>query len=329
MSSDSKVKPKDVQLSWTSNINADGEYIRAVSTFRNRVKADGSGFFPAESGRYHLYISFGCPWAHRTLLYRKLKGLENVITVDVVDWHLAEGGWKFNPDRPGCTTDRVNNFEYLSQVYHLSDPDYNGRVTVPVLFDKVKNIVVNNESSEIISMLNSEFNEFCATPEQRELDLRPSHLASEIDELNSWIYAQINNGVYRAGFARKQPAYDRAVIEVFEGLDKVEGILAKNRYLTGKEITEADVRLFVTLIRFDLVYVLHFKCNLKRIIDYPNIWGYVRDIYQTPGISDTINFEHMKKHYMVSHDSINPRAIVAKGPAIDFNLPNDRKKLDQ
>ncbi|KAJ8027275.1 Glutathione S-transferase omega-like 2 [Holothuria leucospilota] len=315
--------------SWTSSISNKGEFKRRESAFRNWITADGSSGFKAEKDRYHLYVSLACPWAHRTLIVRKLKGLEEVLPYTVVDWLLGENGWNFTDQKPKCTLDPVNGAKYLREIYFKADPNYDRNFTVPVVWDKKTNTIVNNESSEIIRMLNSEFNEFCGTPAQKEMDLYPEALHSEIDEVNSWIYPKINNGVYRAGFARSQEAYDEGVKDVFEGLDRVEEILSKKRYLTGNSITEADIRLLTTLLRFDTVYVGHFKCNKKRIIDYPNIWGYVRDLYATDGISETVDQEHIQKHYQASHRSINPHGIVAIGPDIDFNAPHDREKLSK
>ncbi|KAK3098809.1 hypothetical protein FSP39_023308 [Pinctada imbricata] len=313
---------------WTKNINQKGEFIRKDSVFRKFVTADGSSGFKAESGRYHLYVSLACPWAHRALIVRKLKGLEEVISFDVVDWLLLpEIGWQFDETKTNCTPDTVNNCKTLREVYAKVDPEYSGRITVPVLWDKQKQTIVNNESSEIIRMLNKEFNAFCKTEEQKALDLYPESLRSEIDEVNSWIYPNINNGVYRSGFATKQGAYDEAVKGLFEALDKVEGILSSHRYLTGSQLTEADVRLFTTLVRFDMVYVGHFKCNKKRIVDYPNIWAYLRDIYQTPGIAETVDAEHIQWHYQSSHRSINPHGIVAIGPDLDFMTPHGRENI--
>ncbi|CAB4009799.1 Glutathionyl-hydroquinone reductase [Paramuricea clavata] len=320
MSTDKNYKP-------TTNIK--GEFVRKDSQFRNRITADGSSGFKAEANRYHLYVSLACPWAHRTLIVRKLKGLEKVVSLNVVDWILGKEGWKFDPEKPGATPDTVNNFGHLSEVYALSDPEYDGRWTVPVLFDKVQKKIVCNDSAEIIRMLSPEFNEFCETVEQKELDLYPEGLRKEIDEMNDWVYPTINNGVYRSGFASSQEAYDSAVVILFEALEKLENILSTRRYLVGNRFTEADVRLFTTLIRFDLVYHGHFKCNKKRIIDYPNIWGYTRDIYQMPGVADTCNFEHITKHYMQSHRDINPHGIVAIGPDLDLKAPHGRETLGQ
>ncbi|XP_028411997.1 uncharacterized protein LOC114534726 [Dendronephthya gigantea] len=315
-------------ISKKKDVNEKGEYVRPESGFRHWVKADGSTGFKPERGRYHLYVSFGCPWAHRTLIVHKLKGLEDVITVDVVDWLLEKPqGWKFAEEKDGCTPDTVNNCQFLSQVYALSDPTYVGNWTVPVLFDKVKNTIVSNESSEIIRMLNSEFNEFCSTKEQQMLDLYPVNLKTEIDEVNKWIYSDINNGVYRCGFSTSQEPYNAAVQKLFQGLDKAEEILSKQRYLTGKRLTEADVRLFVTLIRFDVVYHGHFKCNKKRIFDYPNLWGFTKDIYQTNGVASTVNFEHIKRLYQESQRSINPYGIVSVGPDLDLMSAHSRDEM--
>ncbi|XP_055329006.1 glutathionyl-hydroquinone reductase YqjG-like [Paramacrobiotus metropolitanus] len=311
--------------SWKASMTPSGEYVRAQSAFRHFVTAEGSSGFVAEPGRYHLYVSLACPWAHRTLIVRKLKGLEDIISVNVVDWLLQEV-WSFNGQRDGCTPDTVNSCATLRDVYHLAQPGYSGRVTVPVLWDKKEKTIVNNESSEIIRMLNVEFNAFCQTDEQRNLDLYPVELRAEIDAINEWIYRDINNGVYKCGFARSQEAYDNAVINLFAALDKVEVILSEHRYLLGSQLTEADIRLFTTLVRFDMVYVTHFKCNRKRIADYKNLWGFVRDIYQTAGIGETVNMEHIVNHYYQSHRTINPFGIVPLGPVLDFNAVHERGK---
>ncbi|VDI07872.1 putative glutathione S-transferase, partial [Mytilus galloprovincialis] len=310
--------------SWKSSINDTGEYVRKQSKFRNFITADGSSGFPAEANRYHLYVSLACPWAHRALIVRKLKGLDNIISCTVVDWLLTEKGWSFTDKKTQCTKDTINGKTYLREVYEIVDSNYDAIVSVPVLWDKVKGVVVNNESSEIIRMLNSEFNKLCPTEEQKSLDLYPEELRSKIDELNNWIYPEINNGVYKSGFATKQDAYNTAVTALFKALDRVEEILSKNRFLAGDRLTEADIRLFTTLIRFDMVYVGHFKCNKKRIVDYPNMWGYVKDIYQTAGISETVDPQHIMCHYQQSHTSINPYGIVSIGPDIDFNEPHGR-----
>jgi putative glutathione S-transferase len=306
---------------WVSQISDDGEYQRRPTSFRSEIRADGSTEFAPAAGRYHLYVSLACPWAHRTLIYRKLKGLEEAISVNVVDPFLPAEGWTFEQNVPGATGDSVNHLHLLREVYGKAAADYDGSITVPVLWDKELNTIVNNESSEIIRMLNSEFQAIAKNPE---VDFYPEPLRERIDELNEWIYPEINNGVYQSGFARKQAAYSRAVKRLFSALDRVEGILAESRYLTGDSLTEADIRLFTTLIRFDAVYVTHFKCNIHRIIDYPNLWGYTRDVYQTPGISDTVNMEHIKRHYFESHLQVNPFGIVPEGPELDFEMPHGR-----
>jgi len=308
--------------SWNTSVSKSGEYIRKDSLFRRFVSADGSSGFKAERDRYHLYVSLACPWAHRTLIVRKLKGLEDVITYTVVDWLLEEKGWKFTDKKPKCSLDAINGCSYLREVYAIADPEYCGNITVPVLWDKKTKTLVNNESSEIIRMLNSEFNEFCVTDQQRKLDLYPSDLREEIDAVNAWVYPEINNGVYRCGFARSQEAYNVAVNSLFSALEHVEKIFSKQRYLTGSRLTEADIRLFTTLVRFDSVYNCHFKCNRKRITDLPNTWAFVRDVYQMDGIAETVDLEHIMKHYFESHKSINPFGIVAIGPELDFTVPS-------
>jgi len=325
----------EFKTSWLTSTNDKGEYIRKPSAFRHQIVSSSntsntsSTEFIAENNRYHLYVSYACPWAHRTLIMRALKGLEDVITVNVVDPLLETGGWKFN-DKPlfeGSTLDEVNGKQYLREIYVMSEPDYVGNITVPVLFDKKTKKIVNNESSEIIRILNSQFNDFCKTDEERKLDFYPESLRTKIDELNDWIYPFINNGVYRCGFAKSQEAYDDAFDKLFEHLDKVEDILSKNRYLVGDQFTEADIRLFTTLIRFDPVYVLHFKTNLRRIIDYPNIYEYMKEIYQMERIKETTNMKQIKYHYMASHKTINPLGIIAKGPHLDLDTPHKRGHL--
>ncbi|CAL1541364.1 unnamed protein product [Lymnaea stagnalis] len=317
----------NVKQSWRSSVDSKGAFVRKESAFRNWITADGSSGFKSEANRYHLYVSLACPWAHRTLIVRSLKGLEDIISFTVVDWFLDKNGWAFTDQKPKCSLDTVNNCSYLKEIYAKSDPTYSGNITVPCLWDKKTQTVVNNESSEIIRMLNSEFQEFCKTPEQEALNLYPEDLRPEIDGLNSWIYPQINNGVYRCGFAKSQEAYDEAVTGLFDGLDKVEDILSSKRYLTGPNLTEADVRLFTTLIRFDTVYHTHFKTNKKRIVDYSNLWGYVRDIYQIPGVANTVDQEHIMKHYYVSHTTINPYSIVPVGPQLELHTQHNRDKL--
>lgn len=294
-----------------------GEFVRQTQRFRRWVRADGSGDFPAEAGRFHLYVSYACPWASRTILMRRLKGLEDAIGMTVVEPERDEAGWRFSEELP----DPVNGWQYLSEGYLASDPQFDDRVTVPVLWDKQSGAIVNNESSEVLRMLNSEFNEFAERPD---LDFYPAPLRDEIDALNEWIYPEINNGVYRAGFATSQTAYEAGVQTLFTALDRVEGILAERRYLAGERITEADWRLAMTLFRFDPVYVGHFKCNIRRIVDYPNIWAYTRELYQHEGVSETVNFDHIKRHYYRTHPKINPTRIVPVGPAIDWQEPHGR-----
>ncbi len=299
-----------------------GRFIRAQTTFRNWITADGSSGFKAEAGRYHLYIAWACPWAHRTAILRSLKGLENAISISVVDPYMGEMGWMFT-EGPGRIPDTVNGTKYLHDIYALADPNYTGRASTPVLWDKREGTIVNNESREIIRMLDTEFGEFA----QNDVDLYPEGLREEIDSTIDAIYEPINNGVYRAGFATRQAAYDEAVTELFEALDYWEEVLSRQRYLCGDRLTEADVCMFTTLLRFDPVYHYHFKCNLWRIRDYPNLWGYTRDIYQHPGVAETCHLDHIKEHYYTSHEGINPTRIVPKGPIIDFDEPHDRERL--
>lgn len=297
-----------------------GAFVRQTSAFRQSVTADGSSGFKAEPGRYHLYVSYACPWASRTIIYRKLKGLEDVISMTVVDPVRDDRGWRFFEDEP----DPINGFEYLSSAYLKADPDFSDRVTVPVLWDKQTNQMVNNESSEIIRMLNTEFDEWAEHPE---VDFYPEELRAEIDSLNERVYDSINNGVYRAGFASTQEAYEEAFVELFEALDFIDDILAGKRFLTGDSITEADWRLFVTLIRFDAVYVGHFKCNQRRIADYDNLAGYLRELYQQDGVRETVEMDHIKRHYYVTHPKINPTQIVPMGPELDFESDPGRSHL--
>lgn len=296
-----------------------GAFIRQQSRFRDWISADGSTEFPAEPGRYHLYISLACPWASRALIVRQLKGLEDVIGLTVVDPLRDERGWRFTAEEP----DPVNGFAFLAEAYAASDPAFDGRVTVPVLWDTRTGRIVNNESADIVRMLNTAFDAWGDSA----VDLYPEPLREEIDALNERIYETVNNGVYRAGFAGSQEAYEEAFDALFETLDVLDGRLAERRWLTGAQITEADWRLFVTLVRFDAVYVGHFKCNLRRIADYPNLSGYLRDLYQQPGIAATVDFDHIKRHYYVTHPQINPTGIVPKGPALDFEAPHDRARL--
>jgi putative glutathione S-transferase len=299
--------------------------VRKESAFRNWITVDGSagpsgeGGFEAESGRYRLYVSLACPWAHRTLIFRKLKKLESIIPVSVVHWLMAERGWTFQPAE-GVVPDPVHQVEALYQLYVLAKPDYSGRATVPVLWDCRRDTIVNNESAEIIRMLNSAFDEVGAAPG----DYCPARLLPEIDALNQRIYDTLNNGVYKAGFATTQAAYEAALLPLFETLDWLDSRLGRQRFLCGDEVTEADWRLFTTLIRFDAVYYGHFKCNLRRLVDYPNLWAYTRALYQWPGIAETVNFMHIKNHYYGSHRNINPSGIVPLGPRLDLDAPSGR-----
>ncbi len=308
---------------WYDTKSTGGRFERKASQFRNWLTADGAAGpagkagFIAEPNRYHLYVSLACPWAHRTLIFRKLKGLEGLITVTAVHPHMLDQGWQFDPAEP------LYEFSHAHQLYCRADPQYTGRVTVPILWDREQQTIVSNESAEIIRMFNSAFNDLTGNRD----DYYPSELTEEIDRVNSFVYDNINNGVYRCGFATTQEAYEEAFDHLFVALDRLESRLSNQRYLLGKQITEADWRLFTTLIRFDAVYVGHFKCNRNRIIDMPNLWGYLRDLYQQPGIAETVNFEHIKKHYYFSHESINPTRIVPKGPPLDFNAAHDRARF--
>jgi glutathionyl-hydroquinone reductase len=309
------VDGKWVDDSHDTSISSDGSFKRPETQFRNWITKDGSSGFPAEHGRYHLYVSYACPWAHRTLLMRKLKGLEASISFSVVDPFMNDDdGWKFS-DYPGATQDPICGAQFLYQIYQRAKPDMTGWVTVPVLFDKVTQTIVSNESPEIILMLNNAY---------EGPDFYPEELRGKIEEVNEWAYDRINNGVYKCGFATTQGAYEEAVTELFLALDRVEEILDKNRFLTGDRFTTADLRLFTTLVRFDAVYVGHFKCNLKRIVDYPNIWNYLKEIYQMPGVAETVNMRHIKEHYYRSHTFINPTQVVPKGPIINFEEPHNR-----
>jgi glutathionyl-hydroquinone reductase len=306
----------------------DGQFVRTATAFHNYVTADGSpgptgkGGFPAEPDRYHLYVSLACPWAHRTLIFRKLKKLEDVISVSVTVALLGKKGWEFGTE-PGATLDTINGKSTLADVYVLGDPHYSGRASVPVLWDKKQRTLVNNESSEIIRMLNSAFDAFTDV----RTDYYPAELRAEIDRVNDIVYPNINNGVYRSGFATTQQAYEEAARALFATLDQLEQRLSRQRYLVGPRITEADWRLFTTLIRFDAVYYSHFKCNLRRIVDYPNLSNYLRDLYQVPGIAETVNLDHIKRHYYGSHRNVNPTGIVPIGPLLDFTQPHDRGRF--
>ena len=309
---------------WYDTKKTGGRFVRQDSAFRNFVTADGNpgpsgqGGFKAEAGRYHLYVSLACPWAHRTLIFRKLKGLEGAIGVSVVNPIWLENGWTLDEG-----ADALNGAGFLHQIYVKAKPDYSGRVTVPVLWDKKTQTIVNNESSEIIRMFNSAFDAFG----DASLDFCPPELRSDIDAVNSLVYDKVNNGVYKAGFATSQDAYEEAFKALFETLDGLEERLSRQRYLTGPRITEADWRLFTTIVRFDSVYVSHFKCNKRRLAEYPNLWGYLRDLYQVPGVSETVNMDHIKRHYFGSHRKLNPSGIVPIGPDIDFMSSHGREGL--
>ncbi|MBE9039767.1 glutathione S-transferase family protein [Oscillatoriales cyanobacterium LEGE 11467] len=296
-----------------------GRFVRPSTTFRNRVTADGSSGFPAVAGRYHLYVSYACPWAHRTLIARVLKGLEDAISLSVVDPYMGEDGWFFS-DAPGCIPDRVNGGKYLWQIYTKAEPNYTGRVTVPILWDKQKQTIVNNESREIIRMLDTEFEAIA----KNDINLVPDDLRDKIEETIDAIYQPINNGVYRAGFATTQSAYEEGLTDLFQTLEYWDKVLKKQRYLCGDRITEADICMFTTLLRFDAVYYGHFKCNLRHIWDFSNLWNYLKDIYQQPGVEETCRFDHIKQHYYKSHNKINPTGIVPKGPILDLDSPHDR-----
>ena len=299
-----------------------GEFKRQDDAFRGWVTEDGSSGYPAARGRYHVYVSLACPWAHRTIIVRKLKKLEGVIGMTVVDPIRDERGWAFR-DGPGHSSDPVNGFQFLSEAYAATDPSYRGRVTVPVLWDAVTKRMVSNSDDDIMRMFNSAFSRFTDS----QLDLYPEGLREEIDELNAFIYENVNDGVYQAGFATSQKIYERAVRRLFDALDTLETRLSTRRYLMGPRIVETDWRLFVTLVRFDAVYHGHFKCNIRRIVDYPNLFGYLKDLYQYDGISDTVNFDHIKRHYYMTHDDINPPRIVPLGPAQDLTAPHGRGHL--
>ena len=292
-----------------------GEFVRQASIFRNWVTASGESGYLAEPDRYHLYVSLACPWAHRTVIFRKLKKLDDVISLSLVDPIRDHRGWRFTGSE-GEFPDEINGFSFLSEAYLKSDPSFDGRVTVAALWDKKTQRIVNNESSEIIRMLNTEFNAFTEST----MDYYPEELRVEIDEINAFVYANINNGVYRTGFATTQTAYEKSFTTLFLALDNLEERLSGQSYLVGNQITEADWRLFTTLVRFDPVYYGHFKCNQKRLVDYPHLWRYTRNLYQVPGVADTVNMDHIKRHYYGTHASLNPTGIVPKGPEIDFTI---------
>ncbi|MCC4619095.1 glutathione S-transferase family protein [Xanthomonas cassavae CFBP 4642] len=315
---------------WYDTDKSDGRFERSQSQFRHWVTRDGAagphgeGGFPAAAGRYHLYVSLACPWAHRTLIFRRLKGLEALIDVSVVNWLMGEHGWTFEPG-PGVVQDPVNHARRLYEVYLKADPQYSGRVTVPVLWDRERKTVVSNESADIIRMFNSAFDAVGA----RAGDYYPERLRTQIDAVNARVYDTVNNGVYKAGFATTQQAYEDAVTPLFASLDWLEARLSQQRYLCGDALTEADWRLFTTLVRFDAVYVGHFKCNLRRIADYLQLSGLLRELYQMPGIAETVNFQHIKGHYYQSHATINPTGIVPMGPVLDLSAPHGRGDLQK
>jgi glutathionyl-hydroquinone reductase len=307
----------------------DGHFIRPAPQYRNYVTADGnpgpsgSGGFLAEPGRYHLYVSLACPWAHRTLIFRKLKKLDDVISVSVTEPLYGKTGWEFGGTMPGATPDKVNGKATLAEIYLLADPHYTGRVSVPVFWDKQRRTIVNNESSEIIRMLNAAF-DACT---DAHADYYPAALHGDIDRINDLVYSTVNNGVYRSGFATTQAAYEEAARGVFATLDRLEELLSRQRYLVGARLTEADWRLFTTLVRFDAVYFSHFKCNIRRIADYPNLSNYLRELYQVPGVAETVSIDHIKRHYYGSQRNVNPTGIVPIGPLLDFSAPHDRGRF--
>jgi putative glutathione S-transferase len=303
--------------------NDEGEFVRQTTSFRDRIRDDPDARFQPAGDRYHLYVCNACPWAHRTLVTRALKGLEDAISVDVVDPFRDEGGWQFTPEKAGCTVDSVGAADYLRERYQQADPEMTGRVTVPVLWDTEEDTIVNNESEEIMRMLDTEMDAYAT----RDVDLYPAGYRGDIDRIISDIYGPINNGVYRAGFAKSQEAYDEAVTELFDALDHWDELLADQRYLAGDRLTEADICMFTTLVRFDQVYHTHFMCNKQFIHQYDNLWPYLRDIYQTPGVADTVNMDHIKEHYYTTHPEVTPTRIVAAGPDVDFEAPHDRDEL--
>lgn len=318
---------------WYETKSNDGAFVRADAKFRSWITTDGTpgptgdGGFKAEADRYHLYVSYACPWAHRTLMFRKLKGLEDLITVSVVDPEMLSDGWTFDTKYPGATGDTLYGLKFARDIYTKADPAMTGRVTVPILWDKVTETIISNESSEIIRMFNSAFNEVTGNMD----DYWPEHLREEIELVNARVYDTLNNGVYRCGFATSQKAYDEAASTLFETLDWLENRLSKNRYLMGDQITEADWRLVPTMFRFDLVYHLHFKCNRSRIVDFPNLWAFTRELYQWVApdgsrIAETVNFDHIVRHYHYSHETINPHRIIPINPVIDWEEPHGREK---
>ncbi|MDV4146206.1 glutathione S-transferase family protein [Shimia sp. FJ5] len=314
---------------WYDTKATNGKFVRSESQFRNWITADGApgpsgeGGFKAESGRYHLYVSYACPWAHRTLIFRALKDLTDHISISVVHPDMLGEGWTFQTDAYGATGDTLLGKTFAREIYTEADPVYSGRVTVPILWDKTRKTIVSNESAEIIRMLNSAFDDLTGNRE----DYWPEPLRDEIEVVNARIYDTVNNGVYKSGFATTQAAYEEAVYPLFETLDWLEERLSKSRYLIGNRLTEADWRLFTTLIRFDPVYHLHFKCNRRRLIDYPNLWAYTRELFQHPGVADTVNMDHIVRHYHYSHDTINPNRILPINPEINYWEAHGREKM--
>ncbi len=313
-----------VEAQFPNEQTIEGAFARQADAFRGWVTEDGSSGYPAVHGRYHLYVSWACPWAHRTIIARRLKKLEDVIGMTVVDPIRDERGWAFR-EGPGHSLDPVNGFRLLSEAYRMSDPAYRGRVTVPVLWDTKTNRIVSNSDDDIMRMFNGSFTRFT----DGTLDLYPEERRKEIDDLNTFIYENVNDGVYRAGFATAQKVYEKAVRRLFDALDQLDARLAQQRYLFGSRFVETDWRLFVTLVRFDAVYHGHFKCNLRRMVDYPNLFGYLKDLYQVDGIAETVNFDHIKRHYYITHDDINPTRIVPLGPDQNLRAPHGRERLSK
>lgn len=307
---------------WYDTASTGGRFVRESSAFHHLITDDPAAEFPAEPGRYHLYVSLACPWAHRTLIVRKLKRLEEAIGVVVVHPYMGDQGWSFDA-YPGATGDPLNGAAHLHELYTRANPYYTGRVTVPLLWDSRRQTIVNNESAELVRILNHAFDRWGNAT----LDLYPEPLREEIDRINDFVYERVNNGVYRAGFATTQEAYEEAVEALFAALDELEAKLARQRYLAGQRLTEADIRLFTTLVRFDPVYVGHFKCNIRRLVDYPNLWAYARELYQLPGVADTVDFDHIKRHYYTSHPTINPTRVIPAGPKMDWHAPHGRDRL--
>ncbi len=307
---------------FASETNDEGAFVRQRYTIRDRITADGSSGFLAEPGRYHLYVSLACPWAHRSIIVRRLLKLEDVISMSVVDPIRDDRGWAFR-DGPGYSSDPVNGFQFLAEAYLATDPSYTGRYTVPCIWDRQTGRLITNNYPDITIMFETEFGAY-ADPA---VDLYPAQLRAEIDQVAALIYNDVNDGVYRCGFATTQSAYEQAFDALFSRLDWLEERLSQQRYLVGEQLTEADIRLFPTLVRFDAVYYGHFKCNLRRLVDYPNLWAYARDLYQRPDFGQTVNFDHIKRHYYCTHDAINPTRIVPKGPAMDWTAPHHRTRL--